>query len=214
MLDSELIETQNAYRRPLNLEEKIDNYMPEEKLIDKENLEEHYVRKGDPSKPTYYIIRRKSWPGLFATVTMVIAHIRYAVTNNWIPVVDMQNYPSGYLAPEKFGKENAWEYYFEQPRRIGLEEAYNGENIILSAQECPIAQPWGLLYMKEDILSEWRMFVKLGFLKIKSEITEEVMTIRDKLFPPKILGAHLRGTDYLNRPARHMIPPPQSMLSM
>ncbi len=187
--------------------------MIDPKLIDRENWEEHYVKQGDPSKPTYYIIRRKGvWPGLFATFSLVAGAVKYAITKGWIPVVDMQNYPSAYLPPEKLGKENAWEYYFEQPMGIGLEEAQNGDNIILS-NEFKMPIPWRMIFhwgSRKDILAEWKILVTRGFLKIKPEITEEVLAIRDKLFPPKerILGVHLRGTDYLTRPHGHMIPPP------
>lgn len=103
---------------------------------------EHYIKRGDPSKPTYYIIRRKLTDvGLFSNFIVFAGHIRYALTKGWLPVVDMQNYPNAYLAPEKFGKENAWEYYFEQPLRIGLEQAYNGENVILSNGGPPSLYP-------------------------------------------------------------------------
>ena len=180
-----------------------------ESLIDND-WSEHYVKRGDPSKPTYYIIRFRNCPGLFATFVIAVAHIKYAITKNWIPVIDMQNYPSNYLAPEKLGKENAWEYYFEQPMRIGLEQAYDGENVILKGDKHPIPLPWGMMAMKKDKLEEWRMFVKRGLLKIKPQIEEEISAIRDKLFPPKerILGVHLRGTDYLAKPYGHPIPPP------
>ena len=219
MLDSSLIESQNAYRRMFSLEEKVDNYVSEEKLIDNENWEEHYVRKGDPSKSTYYIFRMKFWPGLMAALGHTATRIKYALSKGWIPVVDMQNYPSSYLAPDKFGKENAWEYYFEQPLRVGLEEAYNGENIILSSEQRPLGLPFGLpvwYSTNKALYSEWKTLVKLGLLKVKPEITEEVLKIRDKLFPPKkrILGAHLRGTDYLSlKPRGHSIPPPPNMQS-
>ena len=173
---------------------------------------EHYIKRGDPSKPTYYIIRRKWYPGLFATVGFVASNVRYAIPKGWIPVVDMQNYPSMYLAPEKRGKENAWEYYFEQPMRVGLAETQNGENIILSDEKEPIPLPFGMIarYEHKAAFAEWKILVKDGLLKIKPEITEEALAIRDKLFSPKerVLGAHLRGTDFLVKPYRHPIPPP------
>ncbi|MBR0290229.1 MAG: hypothetical protein IJQ82_14740, partial [Selenomonadaceae bacterium] len=100
-------------------------------MVDK-NSEEHYIKKGDPDKPTNSIIRRlPDTTGLLARYRMVMGHVRYALSKGWLPVVDMQNYANPYLAPEKLGKENSWEYYFEQPLRIGLEEAYNGENVVL-----------------------------------------------------------------------------------
>ena len=174
---------------------------------------EHYVKRGDPSKPTYYIIRRKWYPGLFATFVIVLAGVKYAISKGWIPVVDMQNCSNMYLAPEKRGKENAWEYYFEQPMRVGLEEARNGENIILSGEKDPMPLPFGMIARYEynkAAFAEWQMLIKDGIMKIKPEITEEALAIRDKLFPPKkrVLGVHQRGTDFLDKPHGHPILPP------
>lgn len=189
--------------------------MAKEKLIDREDWTEHYVRKGDPSKPTYYIIRNK-WPliGIFANFNISAGHIRYALSKGWIPVVDMQNYPNYLLEPEKLGKENAWEYFFEQPLRIGLEEAYNGENIILCQTFVDFPHTERKLYLYDDKnieLAEWRMLVKLGLLKIKPALMEEILATRAKLFAPtdRVLGVYLRGTDYAsNKPQYHCIPPP------
>lgn len=183
------------------------------------NWDEHYIKRGDPNKPTYYIIRRR-WDttGLMGRYGIFAGHIRYALTNGWLPVVDMQNYPNPYLAPEKLGKENSWEYYFEQPLRIGLEEAYSGENIILSkATDIKPRPNMGMDFHenKNGILTEWRMLVKFGLLKVKPAIMEEISAVRQKLFAPqdRVLGVLLRGTDYLVRRLRnHPIPPPQLSL--
>ncbi len=175
---------------------------------------EHYIRRGDPSKPTYYIIRQKVQVGLFALYKIFASHIAYALTNGWIPVVDLQNYPNAYLPPEKLGKENAWEYYFEQPFHIGLEQAYNGDNIILSRGEVVYPMPYEVMVFLENrygILSEWRMLSKLGLLKVKPALVREALSIRKELFAPneRVLGVHLRGTDYNTmRPYNHPIQPP------
>ena len=187
--------------------------MTDPSLIDRENWDEHYVKRGDPSKPTYYIIRRKSVnSGLFSGVSIFLGHIRYALSKGWIPVIDMQNYGNPYLAPEKFGKENAWEYYFEQPFHIGLEQAYSGENIVLASPSLPYT-PWAsraLCENQDELLTEWKMFVKLGLLKVKDELMAEISAEWKKLFAPtdRVLGVLLRGTDYVaGKPFGHPIPP-------
>ena len=179
------------------------------------NPEEHYLKKGNPDKPTYYIIRRlPDTTGLLARYRMIMGHVRYALSKGWLPVVDMQNYPNPYLAPERLGLENSWEYYFEQPLRIGLEEAYNGENIVLSNGDSVDPYPGHslkFLEKKNDSLTEWRMLVKMGLMKIKPELMEEISQVRENLFPPKerVLGVILRGTDYLVRKIKgRPIPPP------
>ena len=187
--------------------------MAKEKLIDREDWTEHYVRKGNPKKPTYYIIRRKlDFVGLFSNYIVFASHIRHALSKGWLPVIDMQNYPNAYLEPEKLGKENAWEYFFEQPLRIGLEEAYNGENIILANGDA-VWFPWQdmTIYENKTVLTEWRMLVKWGLLRIKPQLMESILAVKDELFPKnrRVLGVFLRGTDYIaNRPYGHPIPPP------
>lgn len=185
------------------------------KLIDKKNWNEHYIKRGDPKKPTYYIIRRQfTRTGLFSNFVVFAGHIRYALSNGWLPVIDMQNYENPYLPPEKLGKENAWEYYFEQPLRIGLEQAYSGKNIILSYGN--VVEPYpndsmAFFENRNGSLTEWRMLVKMGLLKIKPELMEEISAVREKLFPKNehILGVSLRGTDYTAiRPDDHPIQPP------
>ena len=185
-------------------------------VLSKEDWNEHYIKRGDPTKPTYYIIRRRyETTGLFARYNMIAGHIRYALAKGWLPVVDMQNYPNPYLPPEKLGKENSWEYFFEQPLRINLEQAFSGENIILSTGEEIYPRPhedMSFYENKNNALTEWRMLVKLGLLKIKSERLAEIAATREKLFSPKdrVLGVLLRGTDYVaKRPKWHPIPPPR-----
>lgn len=176
---------------------------------------EHYIKHGDPTKPTYYIVRRKDPnAGLFSNFIIFAGQIRYALSKGWLPVVDMQNYPNPNLPPEKLGKENSWEYFFEQPLRIGLEQAYSGENVILGDGGIPINPPWEKIkfYEAQDALTEeWRMLVKLGLLKVKPALMTEIATVRQKLFAPndRVLGVLLRGTDYISqRPWGHPIPPP------
>lgn len=183
-------------------------------MFDK-NPEEHYIKKENPNKPTYYIIRRMSETTELLTVyRMVMGHVRYALSKGWIPVVDMQNYPNPYLASDKLGKENAWEYYFEQPFRVGLEQAYNSENVVLSNGDCVKPYPdysINLTEKKNDELIEWRMLIKMGFLAIKPELSEEISAVREKLFSAKeqVLGVLLRGNDYPDKKIKGApIPPP------
>ena len=180
---------------------------------------EHYVKKGDPAAPTYYIIRRADTSvGLFSNYIVFAGHIKRALSMGCIPVIDMQNYPNNYLPPELLGKENAWEYYFEQPLRVDLKHAFEGENVLIATGH-PVGYPgspsnYDFFNNKNGILTEWRMLVKLGLLKIKSQIQKEIDDTYNKLFAPtdRILGVSLRGTDYIAlRPYGHPIPPPWNL---
>ena len=180
---------------------------------------EHYLRKGSPDEPTYYIIRSNiSTRGLFCHFNVFAGRIKYALERGFVPVIDMQNFPNLYLPNELLGKENAWEYYFRQPLGIGLKTAYNGENVLLSEGQDldfpnrPHAEVMRSFDNKPDgFLAQFRMLVKLGLLRIKPEIQAEIDVTYKKLFVPtdRVLGVFLRGTDYVaRRPHAHAIPPP------
>ena len=154
--------------------------------------------------------------GLFAYYVFFAGQICDALKKGYLPVVDMQNYPSIYLDPNLVGKENAWEYYFRQPVGVTLEEAYNGENVLLASanwidgDERP-GSGNAFFENTNGVLTEWKMLVKLGLLQVQPKLYEEIISVRNKLFAPndRVLGVHLRGTDYVaRRPHGHYIQPP------
>ena len=73
-----------------------------------QNWDEHYIRQkkgGGSNSLTFYIIRRQDISvGLFSNYIVFAGHIRYALAQGWLPVIDMQNYPNTYLEPELIGK--------------------------------------------------------------------------------------------------------------
>ena len=181
-------------------------------MFDK-NPEEHFIKEGDPNKPTYYIIRRlDEATDISDMFLLVMGHVRRALSKGWLPVVDMQNYPNLYLSPEKIGQENSWEYFFEQPFRVGLEQAYAGENVVLSDADAVKPSPdcsMNLLSKKNDDLVEWRMLLKLGLMKINFELLKEFSVMREKFFAPGdiVLGVLLRGGDSKKIKGQPIAPP-------
>ena len=95
-----------------------------------------------------------------------------------------------------------------------METAYGGENVILSSGDVTIPIPHEAMAFFENrdgILSEWGMLIKLGLLKVKPALVQEISAVRQKMFAPdeKVLGVLLRGTDYVaEQPYEHPIPPP------
>ena len=91
---------------------------------------------------------------------------------------------------------------------------YGGENVILSDADVIFPFPDSSMKFLENhdgILTEWRMLVKLGLLKVKPALVQEISAVRQKMFAPdeKVLGVLLRGTDYVaEQPYEHPIPPP------
>ena len=175
------------------------------------NWAPHVLRMTKPGDKVYYIIRRyEPTCGLFAYVLPYLGHIRYALANGMLPVVDMKYHPNSYLDPKLLGKANAWEYYFCQPLGISLEEAYSGSNVIMSSSDSFSPSPGRRILSEHDELLEWRMLVKLGLLKVQPALYSDIMAERDQLIAEddRVLGVLVRGTDYVSlQPRGHSIPP-------
>ena len=63
----------------------------------------------------------------------MINNLLYANKKNYIPFVDMQNFPTIYNEKRKINKTlNSWEYYFKQVTNHKLKNIYNSANIIFS----------------------------------------------------------------------------------
>lgn len=168
---------------------------------------------GDKNKKeTFYVIRTDStqhW-GIATACFMVLNNIQYAVDKGWIPVVDYKNYFLTGIQDEKDrGKENAWEYYFEQPdKRYSLEEVYQSKNVILGPVR---GQPHGSL-SRNDIKDIWDDSYSVlydctaKYLRIRPEILARAEEIRKTLFVradgEKILGVGMRAGLYWGEAAR------------
>ena len=79
----------------------------------------------------FYVIRRSPGAGLFSNVIYVLNHLLIAEKNNFIPIIDMENFTTIYNEQEKIDNTyNAWEYYFEKINKYSLKEVYNSQNVI------------------------------------------------------------------------------------
>ena len=166
--------------------------------------------KDNPDK-IFYVIRRATCNvGLFSYVLTNMGLVKEAVEKSYIPVIDMQNNKNNYLDAEKVGKENAWEYFFEQPCGYSLTDTMHSHNVILSN---------GIITEKNDYpgheivnnrekRTEWKKIFNKYFL-IKEDIKQETERLYQNMFQgEKVLGVLCRGTDYLyNHPPNHPVQP-------
>ena len=94
--------------------------------------ETNYIIRSINDKSPFYI---GPVHNLLANYFYVLSHIQYAKTKGWIPVVDQLHYPVYNSQKEPInGTTNAWEYFWQQPGGISLEEAYQSKNVVLSKQ--------------------------------------------------------------------------------
>ncbi len=171
---------------------------------------------GREKEKIFYVVRRKSeGAGLFSHVMNNMAMCQYAINKGYIPVIDMQNYSNIYLKKELIGKENAWEYYFEQPCKYNLSDIEKCKNIILAGRNIisEINVPDYHLIQDKDIRIKWKNFFQ-NYFHIKDELMNECNQIYNNLFgEKKVLGILARGTDYTTvKPSGHPIQPNSNMI--
>jgi hypothetical protein len=147
----------------------------------------------NPEK-VFYVIRRTPGTGLFSNLAYVINHIQIARRMGFIPIVDMENYPTVYNEKQKiFGTNNSWEYYFEKLSDFNLDEIYQSKNIIMTDNK---------FYRDKEFknrITSSNTLVKIlkDQIKIKKTKLKTINFLKKKLFDgKKILGVHHRGTGY------------------
>ena len=109
-----------------------------------------YVIRSLDDTSKYYIGPRHN---LMANYFYVLSHLAYAQKHNLQPVVDQLNYPV-YISQSTsvHGSYNPWEYFWEQPDGISLDEVYSSKNVILSKQNWH--WQWDMGYNVENYTNE------------------------------------------------------------
>ena len=151
--------------------------------------------KGELNKDKiFYVIQRNPGKGFFSNVAFVTNHIKVAIDNGFIPIVDMENFVTWYNEKNKILKtNNAWEYYFEQISNFSLKDVYNSKNIILTNRN--FYRSSGFLDSINEDKELKNVFQK--YILIKKNKLKVIHYLKKKLFEKKkILGVHFRGTGY------------------
>ena len=165
-----------------------------EPIMSKINNEFEIYNFGDRNKDkVFYVIRRISHAGIFSYLSFVLNHIKIAKNNDFIPIVDMENFTSPYNEEKKIcNTNNAWEYYFHQTCSYSLNEVYSSHNVVFSKTDFNYKMEYRI-----HLVPEFKNFknkeIKL-LTKYINFIDEFFLT--KKLLNKKILGIHFRGTSY------------------
>ena len=139
----------------------------------------------------FYIIRRNPTAGFFSNITFVLNHLKICKEMNFIPIIDMKNYPSLHNEVNIIkNTKNSWEYYFEKLNKYSLDEVYKSKNVYLSSKKF---QKKMFIDMTDAKISKY--FSKI---KVKKEILQKIDNFYKKKFKrnDKILGVHFRGSTY------------------
>lgn len=156
----------------------------------------------------FYVIRcPKDDLGFFGLYNYVVDHMKKAVEMGTEPIVDWKYYPNSYISEDKYvGKENAWEWFFEPPTGISIDDVYKSKNVIMGGREWITSL--GEVRDREKIKESNNIINKYIRLNedMKVYISSEYQRIG--MEGKRVLGLKCRGTDFVEtKPKYHSIMP-------
>lgn len=156
----------------------------------------------------FYVIRcPKDDLGFFGLYNYVVDYMKKAISMNAEPVVDWKYYPNNYISEDNLvGKENVWEYFFENPTGISIDEVYRSKNVIMGG--CEWITSLGEVHSYDNIKGSHEIIKK--YVRLNEETKEYVKREYERLNMAsyRVLGVKCRGTDFVEtKPKFHTIPP-------
>lgn len=159
------------------------------------------------SDKTFYVmskqIRKRN--GLLSIMFSFLEQLDFVDRNGYIPVVDMQSFPSQYIEDEKIGIENAWEYYYEPLSEYTVKDVMESENVILGyddpCYQINVEEQYDLMRMAE--LYKKYIHIKSNVLKDLEKENKDILAVKEST-----LGVLYRGTDMVSlKLKKHPIQP-------
>ena len=152
-------------------------------------------------KVFYLITSDVATCGLFSLILVnVLPFLKIGEKKGYIPIVDYKNtvYLPMIQDVERYGKENPWEYYFEQPGgNYTLDEVYKSAKIEVGNQNKYGFQVviWNdMMPMPMKDLNYWSRIAN-KYIRPTAEICKRIEDEKKKLFPKdgKIMGVSIRA---------------------
>ena len=167
-------------------------------------VKRHYCFGTKNEDRVFYLISwREKKHGIYSMILYLLPHIIYAVGKSYIPVIDLKNsYMPLLQDKDKEGKENAWEYYFEQPFAFySIDDVYQSRHVVLKVDELHrIKQPdWREIFPTDnDILKYWgsmfRSYIRLQpSLRIRVEETAKALLGDREIVGISVRAGYLAG---------------------
>ena len=150
----------------------------------------------NPGKIIYAIEYTNNMSGFYAVYKTILEYLFFCDYYGLIPVI---KYPSDWLYSN--GEENPFELFFKQPCGIGWEEVQKSRSVVYAKSfHCVLAHDIlgsGTYYQYTE--NEIKEFGRLRkkYLHYSDEVGKALKKDIAELFgTKKILGVHIRGTDY------------------
>ena len=160
------------------------------------------------SDKTFYIIHRVSHAGIFSYLSFIVNHLVISQKNNFIPIVDMENFTNPYNEKDQIDNTfNSWEYYFNQTSDYSLKDIYKSKNVIFSRSDFNKEMEYRI-----HLEPKFKKFIgkEINFKKKYISFVNEYFEKND-LNNKKILGVHFRGTSYKTS-SGHILPATTSQM--
>ena len=157
--------------------------------------------KKNPNK-IFFVIKRSPGGGFFSNFIFVIKYVNYALKKNYIPIIDMENFPNNYNQKKNlYNIKNIWDLYFDNISKYKLKDVYNSKNVIFSKSKLNV-------YLNDYNNKELKKTFSAN-IKINQKILNKSIFFFNKNFKKtknNPIGIHLRGTDQIITPSHHLPP--------
>lgn len=177
----------------------IENLEGDIQILKKLNLIERSFGDLNEDK-VFYVIKRTPGAGMFSNITFILNHLKICKKFNFIPIIDMENFPTIYNEKNIYkNNKNAWNYYFENLNKFSLDIVYKSKKVLITSDK--FFHFFSYNIDKDIELSE--------LLRNKIKLNKYLKRIYSKFYKnftnKNILGIHFRGTSY-KRSAGHPLP--------
>lgn len=147
---------------------------------------------------TFFVIPASERSGLYSNISLTLPVMQYAIRRGYVPVVDCKSIFCGMIQDlDKKGLENAWEYYYEQPGQVSIEEVFQSKKVIHYSREAyDIKKPawFKQIPVSDQDMQYWHRFI-VNNLHLQKPIAERIEQAAEKLFAgkKKVLGVSVRA---------------------
>ena len=137
------------------------------------------------------LTRQETDVGVFSDYIAFLPAIECAIRKGRIPVVDRKTIHNVFLS--NYADANTWEFYFEQPCNIGLDDLNNeSDDIVRSYSSANV--PVSLIDCRDEAtVAYWRQFAR-RYIRFTPELQQQLLKIERELFPEgaRVLGVSIR----------------------
>lgn len=163
-----------------------------------ERMMKRYSNKDFLTDGTAFVVRPNSEDGIQGLLSLASQSLRwvdYANKKGYVPIVDYKNYNTQYGN----GRDNAWEYFFQQPGEVGIELLDSYKDVVISGvtlkSKVDMRILSGDVFFNNEIFQESARILH-QFVAFSKDVNETVDKEAEQINIEECIGVYIRGTDY------------------